>query len=284
MSNARETPSDDRPFSVRVHAPEPDSPDPVDPPDDGGITAEDLEAEWQRAVEASDQAELLSELTFEALGAAPVESSDDPPPQSPEDSADPAATPTPRKPREARGPRAASDPESDFSGVDIAQVLEAVLFVGGGAFTSRALADLVGTSAERIDERLGALNARYRHEARPYEIQLVDGSYRLSVTAAYEGVRNRVYGHAPKEVRLGPEALEILAFVAYQQPVAREQLEETGKTDADSLVRQLIRRDLVAIERGPEGEVRYRTTPRFLELFGLRSLNDLPRAEDVRFK
>jgi segregation and condensation protein B len=78
----------------------------------------------------------------------------------------------------------------------------------------------------------------------------------------------------------------MLSLIAYEQPLPRERLADTAQPDADANVRQLIRRDLVAVQRGAgePADIRYVTTPRFLELFGLRSLHDLPRAEDVRFK
>jgi segregation and condensation protein B len=95
-----------------------------------------------------------------------------------------------------------------------------------------------------------------------------------------------VYGLGPKDVKLSQDALEVLALVAYQQPVTRVDVEATGKPNAAALLRQLLRRELIRLERGDGSadDVRYFTTSRFLQLFGLASLDDLPRAEDVVFK
>lgn len=250
------------PFAVVVSEPEPPAM-PIESNDDGWTT-DDLEAEWIKASEAADQATFLSEMTFDSMPeletAAPV-----------------AVEPDPPRPPATRSPA--------VSPVSLIEVLEALVFVGGVQLTSARLASLLGTTTVEVESLIDDLNSRYAAERRPYEIRFETTGYRIAIHTTFEGVRDRVHGHAPKEVRLTPEVLEVLAFVAYLQPVSRERLSETGKEDVETIVRQLIRRDLVALDRGQDGkDVLYRTTPRFLELFSLRTLNDLPRADDLRFK
>ncbi len=168
------------------------------------------------------------------------------------------------------------------------QVVEALLFVGGPVLTGKRLADLLGDGflAEQVEEMIAGLNEQYTRENRPYEIRLSEGGYRIVLRAEFERVRHRVYGLGPKDVKLSQDALEVLALVAYQQPVTRGDVEATGKPNAPALLRQLLRRELIRLERGDGSadDVRYHTTTRFLQLFGLASLDDLPRAEDVGFK
>jgi segregation and condensation protein B len=168
------------------------------------------------------------------------------------------------------------------------QVVEALLFVGGQALTGKRLADLLGDgfAAEHVEEMIAGLNEQYTRENRPYEVRLSEGGYRMVLRAEFERVRHRVYGLGPKDVKLSQDALEVLALVAYQQPVTRVDVEATGKPNAAALLRQLLRRELIRLERGDGSadDVRYFTTSRFLQLFGLASLDDLPRAEDVVFK
>lgn len=168
------------------------------------------------------------------------------------------------------------------------QVIEAALFVGGGPLTARRLCALLRGTFEPsfIDQTIDAMNQQYAAEARPYEIRLGDGGYRMELRPEHERIRNRVYGVGPREVRLSQEALEVLAFVAYKQPVTRPQLEAVGQSNAGTLLRQLLRRELIALERGENGrdDVSYVTTARFLSLFGLGSLNELPQPEDVDLK
>jgi segregation and condensation protein B len=165
------------------------------------------------------------------------------------------------------------------------QVVEALLFVGGQPLTGKRLADLLGGefTHDHVDQLIDELNGMYEQEGRPYEVRLGEGGYRLGLRPEFERVRDRVYGYGPKEVKLSQDALEVLALVAYQQPVTREAVEQTGKTNAPAVLRQLLRRELIALHRG-DGDVTYHTTPRFLQLFGLGSLDDLPLPEDLMFK
>lgn len=168
------------------------------------------------------------------------------------------------------------------------QVIEACLFVGGVSLTSVRLAGLLRgdyTSAF-VEETIEALNQRYANEARPYSIQLGEGGYRFALNDEFERLRHKIYGLGPREVRLSQDVLEILAIIAYQQPVNEDHLNELERGPSSGPVRQLLRRDLIAVQR-PEGDpkaIQYRTTPRFLSLFGLKSLDDLPRPEDLSFK
>lgn len=168
------------------------------------------------------------------------------------------------------------------------QILEACLFVGGPPLTSKKLSGVLRGefSTEYIERELDELNRLYSAEGRPYEIRLVEGGYRLTLRDEYERIRHKTYGLGPKEVRLSQEALEVLAVVAYHQPISATAIEELGKTGSGSVLRQLLRRELIAVERPPEQsrDVVYRTTPRFLSLFGIRSLDELPRHEQVSYK
>lgn len=172
--------------------------------------------------------------------------------------------------------------------VSAKKVLEALLFVGGDPLTGRRLADLLGGEHlhEEVDELLSQLDAQYSAQSRPYHIQLGEGGYRLGLRPEFESVRNRVYGFGPKDVRLAQDALEILALVAFQQPIRRPAIEATGKTNVAHTLRQLLRLELIVLERGDGGkdDITYRTTRRFLELFSLDRLEDLPHPEDLMFK
>lgn len=168
------------------------------------------------------------------------------------------------------------------------QVLEAALFVGGELLSTKTLVRLLRNefTPEFIDSALDSLNRQYAEEGRPYEIRMADGGWELALRPAFERVRHRVYGLGPKEVKLSQEALEVLAVVAYHQPISSDEIVALGKASPGGALRQLLRRELVAIERGEGGrkDVKYRTTERFLQLFDLRDLRDLPEAEEIAFK
>jgi segregation and condensation protein B len=168
------------------------------------------------------------------------------------------------------------------------QIIEACLFVGGAALTAQRLSGVLRGefNADYVDREINELNRRYAAESRPYEIRLGDGGYRLALRDEFERIRHKVYGLGPKEVRLSQEALEVLAVVAYHQPIKQSRVEELGKSGCGPVLRQLVRRELLAVERDPEHprDVNYKTTSRFLSLFGIRNLDELPRHEQVAYK
>ena len=169
------------------------------------------------------------------------------------------------------------------------EVVEAALFVGGDvSLTARKLASLIGNDTDsRVPARLiDQLNERYTQERRPYEIRLREGGFRLELREEYCNLQLRMFGMGPREVRLSPETLEVLAFVAYNQPVTKNDLEHTSRSNHMSLLRQLIRLELVEVERtgSKRSDVEYHTGERFLKLFGLSSLDDLPQADIFAFK
>lgn len=185
------------------------------------------------------------------------------------------------------GSQIACEDEPDQRPVTALQVLEALLFVGGDPLPAKRLAETLGgsTTPETVSEYLDQLNACYAQAGRPYEVILGEGGYRLALKPEFESVRRRVYGQGPKEVKLNQEALELLAFIAYQQPVTAAKIEELDKKGSSAIIRQLLRRQLIQLHRNEQtSEDEYRTTKRFLELFGLASIHDLPQAIDFNFK
>ncbi len=257
---------------------------------DDGWEGDDLETAYRKALEAMEQA---WETAAAVLPEPVVESQ-----QRLANAADATPAETAVVPPASPTPTAARPPETvptTTDGVPLQaltpiRVLEAILFVGGQPLALTKLARLIGETVEpqQISSWVDELNTQYAEENRPYEIRYSSGGYHLELRPEYEKLRQRVYGVGPREVKLSQEALEVLALVAYQQPISADEVAGHGKANAASILRQLLRRDLVALERNAaEGEtkvVAYRTTDRFLQLFSLRSLADLPRPDDVETK
>ena len=169
------------------------------------------------------------------------------------------------------------------------EVVEAALFVGGDvSLTARKLASLIGNDTDsRVAAKLiDQLNEKYSSERRPYEIRLREGGFRMELREEFCSLQLRMFGLGPREVRLSPESLEVLAFVAYNQPLTKKDLAQTSRSNHMTLLRQLIRLELVEVERTgtKRSDVEYRTGERFLKLFGLSSLDDLPQADVFAFK
>ncbi len=162
------------------------------------------------------------------------------------------------------------------------RILEALLFVGGPPLTADAVAAVIrGFTPDRFREAIDTLNKTYRTQGRPYAIQPQGAGFVLAVKPAYRSLKEKLFG-GPREARLSQPALDVLALVAYRQPLTKADLDALRGVDSGATLRQLVRLGLVAVtRRAEEVDVGYGTTPRFLELFGLASLDDLPRLADT---
>ncbi|MGE0756922.1 MAG: SMC-Scp complex subunit ScpB [Pirellulaceae bacterium] len=176
-------------------------------------------------------------------------------------------------------------PADDGCDLSPKSILEAMLFVGDShnrPLTSRRVASLMrGVRPQEIDELVLELNAEYAHEGRPYTIASVDAGYVMQLSAELHGLRDVYYGRV-REARLSQPAIDVLAIVAYRQPIARQQLDEIRGKPSGSILTQLVRRGLVHLDRadGSSRATHYRTTDRFLQLFGMASLAELPQGQE----
>jgi segregation and condensation protein B len=177
-------------------------------------------------------------------------------------------------------PVAAADDTCEVSPLTI---LEAMLFVGnraGEALTAARAAELMrGVKAEEIPGLIAQLKRRYADRGCPYEVVEEGVGYRLALREEFVAVRNKFYGRV-REARLSQAAVDVLAIVAYQQPVTAEEVTKLRGAPSSALLTQLVRRRLLLLERPAGTPPQYRTTSRFLELFGLESLDDLPQTDD----
>jgi segregation and condensation protein B len=181
-------------------------------------------------------------------------------------------------------PAAATPTAPPPSPPPLSRIVEALLFVGGEPLTAeRACAAVRGLTAQQFLELIDTLNREYRRQGRPYAIQSQGPGYILTLRAQYRPVVERLYG-SHRQARLSSAAIDVLSVVAYRQPVTKQEVDTIRGAESGALLRQLVRRGLASVFRraGPEGDVTYGTTPRFLELFHLRGLDDLPRTQDLQ--
>jgi segregation and condensation protein B len=164
-------------------------------------------------------------------------------------------------------------------------ILEAVLFVGNAGnqpLTSTHLASLMrGVRPQEIDELVLELNRAYVEEGRPYRIQSVGAGYSFKLNREYASLSGTYYGRV-KEARLTQSTIDVLAIVAYRQPIGRDAVDQVRGKPSGGILAQLLRRGLLRLDRTEgQGKVHaYRTTDRFLKLFGLDSLAELPQSQD----
>jgi segregation and condensation protein B len=165
--------------------------------------------------------------------------------------------------------------------------LEAVLFLAREPLSTRKLAQITsladGTEARTL---IRVLNRYYQQQGTAFRIEEVAGGFQLFARPQFGSWLRRLY-QSPVQTRLSSPALETLAVVAYRQPVLRADVEAIRGVQSGEILRQLMERDLVRIvgrSRELGRPFLYGTTKRFLRVFGLRHLDDLPRAAGLRLK
>ncbi|HEV3203866.1 MAG TPA: SMC-Scp complex subunit ScpB [Gemmataceae bacterium] len=167
----------------------------------------------------------------------------------------------------------------------IHRILEALLFIGGSPLTAERAGETIrGLTPDQFTGALDILNKDYRRQGRPYTIRCQDKGYVLSLRPNFRFVLDKLYGGI-REARLSSAAIDILALVAYRQPATKAEVDSLRGAESGAILRQLVRRGLIAIvHRGESNqrEVYYGTTARFLEMFGLANLDDLPHTQDVQ--
>jgi segregation and condensation protein B len=153
--------------------------------------------------------------------------------------------------------------------------IEAVLFVASESLSIDRLAKLTGTTHVEVAESLAKIGNMYAE--RGVVLREVAGGYRFaSAPAARQAVEAYLL---PARTNLSPAAMETLAIVAYLQPVTKTEIEALRGVNVDGVVSTLTDRGFI-VDAGRKDVVGrpmlYRTTPLFLESFGLRSLSELP--------
>lgn len=165
------------------------------------------------------------------------------------------------------------------------RIIEALLFAGGYPLTqAKARAAIRGIVQEQLDMSVSRLNKLYRDQNRPYVIQRQGDGYVMALRPRFKSVEEDLTGQM-REARLSPPAIDVLALIAYRQPILGQEIDAIRGVESGALVRMLVKRGLVSVGHRGEGkdrEVEYGTTPRFLQLFNLSSLEDLPQTMDLQ--
>ncbi len=180
------------------------------------------------------------------------------------------------------------DTESEDEVCDLCprSIVEAILFVGhpgNEPLTAEQIAQLMrGVPAREVEELVRDLNQTYAEHGHAFHIVSAGAGYRLVLHDELAALRNVFYGRV-REARLSQAAVDVLAIVAYQQGLTRAQIEQLRGRPCGAILAQLVRRRLLRLDR-PQKKPRtprYATTDRFLELFGLSSLDELPLSQDL---
>ena len=230
-------------------------------------------------------------ISLDELTAAFAQVMGDPPQPSADSAAaenDTPATPESDDRSEPDAGASTSEPvvEEDPCPISPRSIFEAMLFVGNRdnrPLTPARAAELMrGVAGDEIPVLVDDLNKSYAARGAAYRIVGEADGYRLTLCDVFRPLRNRFYGRI-REARLSQAAIDILALVAYQQPITGEKIGQLRGKPSRHVLSHLVRRGLLRIER-PDPKRRtphFYTTDRFMKLFNLQSLDDLPHSDDA---
>src|SRR5688572_5223476 len=166
----------------------------------------------------------------------------------------------------------------------LTQIVEALLFASDAPLSAGDIALI----DERLDEDtveavVAQLREEYESQERAFTIVDIAGGYQLMTRPEFAPYLER-FDTVPQQTRLSAPALEVLAVIAYRQPLGRNEIEEIRGVGSSGVLKTLQDRSLIDVVGRSEGLGRpllYGTTPKFLEHFGFRSLEDLPKPDDL---
>ena len=163
-------------------------------------------------------------------------------------------------------------------------VVEAVLFASDEPLTAERLANIAESRVKPIRQHIKSLNEKYQANKNTFRIEQVAGGYQMMTLSPYNHWLKKLL-RARSDSKLSPAALETLAIIAYKQPVIRADIEAIRGVTVGEIIRGLMYKGLVKIVGRAEVLGRpmlYGTTKKFLEIFGLNTLKDLPKVEELK--
>ncbi len=175
--------------------------------------------------------------------------------------------------------------EERTDGLTMAGAIEAVLFASDEPVTAAKLVQICEAGSERmVNEHIEGLNARYEAGGHSFRIEKIAGGYQMLTLEAYNYWLAKLV-KVRGESKLSQAAMETLAIIAYKQPIIRAEVEAIRGVASGEMIRSLMYKGVVKIIGRAEVLGRpllYGTTKKFLELFGLNAIKDLPKVEELK--
>ena len=169
---------------------------------------------------------------------------------------------------------------------DLAVRVEAALLTSDRPMAAARIAEALGVKGayKAVEEAIGELNELYGRTGRSFRVEQVAGAWQVVTLPKYADVLDGLK-RTKNEGRLSTAQLETLAIVAYKQPIVRADIEAVRGAASGEVLRTLMDKHLVKIVGRAEEIGRpmlYGTTKQFLEVFGLGSLKDLPKVDELK--
>lgn len=166
--------------------------------------------------------------------------------------------------------------------LSLKNILEALFFASNNPLSiskiQSILKDEIEIGKKELKDEIASLAKEYEEQNRSFELKEIADGYLLQSKSEFEPFLQKLY--PTKAVKLSPSALEVLAIIAYRQPITRVEIENIRGVDCSYSLTQLIERSLVDNQKkldAPGQPSLFETTHAFLEYFGLRNLKDLPK-------
>lgn len=163
-------------------------------------------------------------------------------------------------------------------------VLEGILFaVGDEGISLNALVDILEIDQTKVKDLLKELQVRYEDDSYGIRISYLGDAFKLTTKKEHALYYQKLLGN-PESQSLSESSLEVLAIIAYNQPITRVLVDEMRGVASSQIIRKLCARGLVKISGKSQLPGRpnlYSTTKEFLDYFGLATIEDLPKMEEV---
>ncbi len=162
--------------------------------------------------------------------------------------------------------------------------IEAILFMASGPLEIREIARILEIEPPIIRRIIDQLANEYEHRGGGLEIVEIAGGYQMRTRVEYASWIERFYG-LQREAKLSRPTLETLAIIAYHQPITKAEIETIRGVDVQASLKRLLEKNLIKIAGRKKVIGRpllYKTTKEFLRYFGLASLDDLPKLEELK--
>ncbi|MCK4386269.1 MAG: SMC-Scp complex subunit ScpB [candidate division Zixibacteria bacterium] len=164
------------------------------------------------------------------------------------------------------------------------QIIEALLFASDSPLSSDKIqAVLKDITLDEIDTVINSLNEKYRMGEHSFAIKKIAGGYRMYTLPDFAPWIRALFSHNRRE-KLSQQSLEVLAIVAYKQPIVKSDINRLRGVNSEGPIFTLLDRKLITIvgrKPSPGRPLLYGTTQEFLTHFGLKDLDDLPRIEEL---
>ncbi|MBN1795155.1 MAG: SMC-Scp complex subunit ScpB [Sedimentisphaerales bacterium] len=188
-----------------------------------------------------------------------------------------------QEPEQADKQPAFAEPDEPIE-TTIESVVEAVLFASDEPLSPTRLAAIVETTTKEIKDSIKNLNERYKAGNHAFRIEQIAGGFQMLTLSPYNTWLQKLL-RARSDSKLSAAALETLAIISYKQPIIRADIEAIRGVAAGEMIRSLMYKGLVKIVGRAEilgRPMLYGTTKKFLEVFGLNTLKDLPKIEELK--